>query len=417
MDDTTNGLGSVQYLAALLPGVTLGSVPTLEIQCTAPMLQKLVSDARATDSEVARGEILARNPSLLGLEVSRNGDQVTVVFSPRGNNAPASLYLAGGKRDFYLLAMAEDPTGVLARLGGLDPQILATTASRSDQQLTLRLDYAVAEARPATPPIPQAANTSAPDDAVFAAARGSEEALERYLAQFPSGAHRAEAERELEALGTARMEAEYEAALVTGDPAVLQAFMAELAAGAKVGRRGREVRLQVRGPTDSFPVSLEPAAVPVTPPEAPPIPAPSPVPPPDPEPSLEQRAEGPYQAALAQGTVEALEQFAAAFPDAPQHRAAKQRIAELREQVAYQFAVEKNSVEAYGSSWRFFPLRGGGRKLKPGFVRYWPSATKRNWNVGPRNWPAKASKPTGNGGNGPLTRHDNSTRRKPTASF
>lgn len=347
------------FLAALLPGVTLGSARTLEIQCTAPMLQKLVSDARATDSEVARGEILALNPSLLGLEVSRNGDQVTVIFSPRGNSAPASLYLAGGKRDFYLLAMAEDPTGVLARLGGLDPQILATTASRSGQQLTLRLDYAVAEAA-TPPPLPMhtAGAAAGSDDAVFAAARGSEDALERYLAQFPGGAHRAEAERDLEALGTARMEAEYEAALATGDPAVLRAFMAELAAGTKVGRRGREVRLQVRGPTDSFPVSSEPAAVPVTLLEAPPIPAPPPAPPPDPEPSLEQRAEGPYQAALAQGTVAALEQFAAAFPDAPQHRAAKQRIAELREQVAYKLAVEKNSVEAYQGFLAIFPASG-----------------------------------------------------------
>lgn len=341
------------------PGGALGEERALELQMSAALLQRLVSESRTPESEAARSDILNQNTRLENLEVGRQGDRLTLTFVPREQGAPPRLYLAGTRRDFLLLAMAENPADVFSRLSALDPEIRFAEARRSAQQLTLILGYRVQQKEAPRPSQPAARDPGRRNGgagaAVYEAARGNERALEAYLESFPGGSHAAEAEQELQALRTARMQAEYEAALSSGDPEAIQAFMARWGSGSRVGSTGREVRLQVQGPTGAFASAPAPAAASAPPVEEAPA---SPEPPAPSLPSAEERAEGPYRAALALGTVEALSQFVAAFPDAPQRAAAAQRIEELREEAAFRLAVEKNTADAYQGFLAIFPSSG-----------------------------------------------------------
>lgn len=357
-------------LCMLAPGMfppgALGEERALEVQMPAALVQRIASESRTPESEAARSEILNQNPGLQDLEVGRQGDRLTLTIVPREPGAPPRLYLAGTRRDFLLLAMAENPADVFSRLSALDPEIRYADARRSAQQLTLTLGYRVQQKAAPGPSQPAARDPGrrggAAGTEVYAAARGNERALEAYLESFPGGSHAAEAQQELEALRTARMQAEYEAALASGNPEAIQTFMARWGGGSRVGSTGREVRLQVQGPTGPFASAAAPAPAPA-PTNEPPVPlavaapaAPEPAAPA--LPTAEERAEGPYRAALAQGTVEALSQFVAAFPDAPQRTAAAQRMEELREEAAYRLAVEKNTVDAYQGFLAIFPSSG-----------------------------------------------------------
>ncbi len=63
------------------------------------------------------------------------------------------------------------------------------------------------------------------DDRAFQAARGSEKALETYLARYPQGRHAEEARAEIQRLRRARMEADYRAAMDAGTAEALSAFL------------------------------------------------------------------------------------------------------------------------------------------------------------------------------------------------
>jgi hypothetical protein len=307
----------------------------VELHTTTDLVLQIASDdGNRKREEISKG-LLAQNPDLGGVDVRRNGEQVTLSLELRRNGSPVRLDLQGKKTDFYRLAVGEKPDETLRGLVQGDPRIESTGVERTGRQLVLRISYrAAAPARPDAAPAPAAAPTA------------------------PMG----------------EMQAEYEAAARAGTPEALQAFMAKWGSAFKAQKDGRRVAGHTSTRAESPPplpaavprpapppvAAAAKAPVPETPtirvkglPEGglaalsqpPPVPPSAPPPAPKPDPSAE--AADAFRAALAAGTVEALTKFLSEHPAAPQVVDARKEIERLGDELAYRQAVAQDQLSVY----------------------------------------------------------------------